>query len=354
MLNFQHPEYLWIVIAAALLGLVAAVIQYLRKKRIYRELGFIFQDFQEILARIPGKTREITLIVLVPAIIMTAGLTAMQPFKQTAYDQPELKGSDIYILMDITYSMQAPVSARSETSRMEQMRKLVVDALSGLETRNIDHRFHLIAFSHFAWSLTKYPTNDYSYLYRQLHNYLNIYRSWSQGRNGSNIGSALIEAADKILRDTSERKKIVILMSDGEPQGDIDGIQNHISDAVGRFSKKRDISFIIVGLGDPESELKIPKYDAYGKALGGYKNENGSPAVSRSDFNFLQKLARDTNGAFIAAGDSGRELLDAVGSEISTASRTGKIVAKNENKPLDHYFSFALILLLIIYVVLLI
>jgi Ca-activated chloride channel family protein len=117
-------------------------------------------------------------------------------------------------------------------------------------------------------------------------------------RGGTDIASA-IRAAQDAMASEPDRRKVLVLLSDGE---DLQG------DALSAAKEAGAHGLVIyaVGIGTPAGEL-IP-------AVGGdgrqdlVRDESGQPVRSRLDEQTLGSIARSTGGAYASLGPSGRGL----------------------------------------------
>jgi Ca-activated chloride channel family protein len=216
-LRFDDPDYLYLLLAVPfVVYLWNAALR--RRKRARKELFEPQVDRAKLrrtshLSR-PGLKRlkytGLTLILIVLIIAVT------RPRMATERVEEELVGIDMVILLDLSYSMRAEdiVPSRLEKAK-EVIRNFIV-------RKNKEDRIALVAFAETSLIL--------SYLTRDPENLL-FYLDFVQPQYGTNIGRAVLAgltvydrederaAKEGVKTDVSNRRRFMILLSDGEDHG---------------------------------------------------------------------------------------------------------------------------------------
>lgn len=185
------------------------------------------------------------------------------------------KGVDIAFVLDISRSMLAK---DVPPNRLEYAKMLALTLVTTLP----DAHFSVVLFK--GTAMKAIPVTEDR---QTLENYLrNVNPSFLQSK-GTNLASGLQEAL-KCFPQTSSRHRIVILLSDGESQEPIPG------SILGRY-KKEGIPIISVGIGTVEGTVIADPTPIRGK--------DGRVVVSTLQRPLLQKVAQETGGLYLEAGN---------------------------------------------------
>jgi Ca-activated chloride channel family protein len=187
-------------------------------------------------------------------------------------------GLDIAIIMDISFSM---LGDDVEPMRLDVAKNILQEVLFGLEGLN----FGVVLFKGAA--LTAIPLTTDTGLIDQF--IQNVQSSWIS-EAGTNVADAIQQSLALFSAD-SDRKKVAILISDGEIlTGDVR--------ASLRQAFHEDVTIFTVGVGTPEGahlrtetgELRYTKH--------------GSPLISTLEEGPLQTIAQITGGIYFNASQS--------------------------------------------------
>jgi len=150
---------------------------------------------------------------------------------------------------------------------------------------------------------------------------------------GSNIESALL-AASEVFPEGVNRRKLVILVTDGE------ALQGTASKPA-RILRDSNIKVYTLGTGTEEGGV-IPLPD--GKALA---DERGKTVISRLNEKALISLAEATGGLYFEAGDPDglNRLIQMINNNTSLAERTGIRYHKAGNYQLYLFLSILFLVL---------
>lgn len=184
----------------------------------------------------------------------------------------EAKGKDIYLLVDLSKSMDA---TDVSPTRLEKVKFEINQLISS----NKNNRIGLIVFSNEAYS-----QSPLTYDQAAFNLYVQSMQTDLLPSSGTNICSALDLAFSKISKDlsASNKTKIMIIFTDGENPADCDA---SLFNNIRRFGFR----LFIVGVGTAMgSTIKVND-----NVL---KNEDGEIVVSKMNEGALQNLARKTQG----------------------------------------------------------
>ena len=249
----------------------------------------------------------------------------------------------------------------------------VIDVLEKQKQKGQKNRVGIIAFGWDAWSLTRYPTDDYNFLRRIAMAKLDTTFVYEHGRKGSNLGAAIIEGVKMFLQveeisrrivetqkrlgtdvfggeqSVINRKKILIAVTDGEPWGDINKINEIISKAYEIYSTVLEVDMFILGVGDPNEYVPIYEKNFFGDIIGVEKNKKGREVVTKPDFGFLQGVAERADGVFISASEStSGELEDKILEIINDTKKTGKKIENTVVYDITLYIQILYCLLIVL------
>lgn len=236
----------------------------------------------------------------------------------------QAKGKDIYLLVDLSKSMDATDISPTRIEKVKfELNKFIRNEVS--------NRIGIIIFSNDAYThapLT-YDNNALALFVQTLNTGL-------LPTSGSNPCTALNLAYQKLIQesDMSNRSKSIILLSDGENQSDCDGL---LTNNIRRFG----ISTYIVGVGT-KSGISILEN---GVSL---KDDQGKIVITKLDETFLKSLANQTRGNYYKINNEKNEINQLV-TDINNSESTlidTRTVTIVSNK--YFYFLGAALLLLIL------
>ncbi|MGL5724012.1 vWA domain-containing protein [Cetobacterium sp.] len=226
---------------------------------------------QDILKNIGWK--KDTFYTSLKAIFLSVGaffifLALLSPQKLKEEQKVEVKGSDLYILMDISKSMLAQ---DSYPNRLELSKNELKEILLNLK----GDRVGIIPFSDSAY-IQMPLTDDYF----MAINYIDAIDSKLISGGGTQLLEAL-KLANSSFQKTEAKDKNVIIFSDGgdkEPE-------------VLDFVKKNNLKTFILGVGTEEGSV-IPIDNGF------IKDNSGNIVVSKLNNTFLKELASESGGEY--------------------------------------------------------
>lgn len=296
MFRFAHSEYLYLLFLIP--GLII-FFWYLISNR--RKLLERFSH-KEIASKLAPERSTAKLILKYSAIVLTLVILIFalaNPQIGTKYEEVKQTGIDVFILLDVSLSMNA------EDIRPNRLQK-AKHSIATLIQRLRGDRIGLIVFSGNAY--VQFPlTTDYA----AANLLLNAVSTNSVPQPGTAIGEAITTAV-RSFKDDAQTQKVIVIITDGEDhEGDLEGA---IQEAV-----EKNISIYTIGLGSP-SGVPIPVNSGIGQnpyKIDGY----GNIVLTRLDEQTLQLIAGEGNGKYYRGSNTENEL-DQIYSELSKLEKT--------------------------------
>ncbi len=324
MFRFAHPEYLYGLYSIPVLILA---FWYLARRRNRMLDLFAGRKLQSILLPAYSRGKGILKSAIWVLALVFLLAAASDPQIGTRLETVKASGIDIYILLDVSLSMQAQ---DIQPSRLEKAK---------LEISNLIQRLHgdrlgLIVFA--GEPFVQFPlTTDYS----AANLFLDAAGVNTVPEQGTAIAAA-INLAVKSFDYNSKSEKVIVIFTDGEDhEGDINqAIDN---------AKKNNIAVYTIGLGSPDG-VPIPVYNDQGQQTGFKKDSKGNIVLTKLDESTLQEIASETGGRYFR-GANGRDELDIIYTDLSKIKKTEfgeKRVTDYEDR--FYYFLAPGILLLLI------
>ncbi len=273
VLQFASPQWLWFTALA--LALTAALFWISAKAR-RRQLEQFADPARraELLASHSGVMRVLKNTMLFLALLLV-GLALARPQWGETEERVDRKGDDVVFLIDASKSMLA---ADVTPSRLERAKMAVLDFVH----RHAGGRVGLVAFAGDAF-LQCPLTLDYDAFEEAVRDL----DTDSVLVPGTDIASALFSGSRAF--DKTERRKVLVLVTDGE---DLERIGINAAKKLGEDG----VVVFTVGLGTPNgSQIMVP---GKGDAPEPLRDEKGQPVTSRLDEATLRSIAEATGGTY--------------------------------------------------------
>jgi Ca-activated chloride channel homolog len=324
MFRFANPEYLNALYAIPVLILLYWLFRRNRTKLLEnfseRKLhNVLFPSFSGIKNTIKFSIIIISLCFLIIAAANPQVGTKMEEVKQT--------GIDVFILLDVSLSMQAEDIKPNRLERAKYQISNLINKLRG-------DRLGLVIFAGEAY--VQIPlTTDYS----AANLFLSAVDFNSVPQPGTAIASA-INLALKSFDKSVSTQKAIILITDGEDhQGDIN---KAVSDAV-----SMGVKIYTIGLGSPDG-APIPLFNAKGDQIGFKKDKDGNTVLTKLDEETLKQIA-STGGGEYYRGSNYEDYLDKIYKDLSKLNKTEFGVKKvTDYEDRFYYFLAPAVLLLFV------
>lgn len=277
MFNFEHIEYLWLLLVIPVLIILYAIHLVRRRKHI-RKIG----DPDIVISLIPDYSQfrnnlKFFMLMLTVALIIVA---LAGPRFGSKLTQVKSEGIDIIIALDVSNSMLAE---DIKPNRLERARQELSRLLDRLE----NDRVGLIVFAGDAY--TQIPiTNDY--LSAKL--FLAGINTQMVSRQGTAIGEA-IELAIRSFNPQSKAGKAIVIISDGENH------EGNVNEAC-KKAAERGIKIYTIGMGLPQG-TRIPA-DGNTMYVRDYRRDReGNFVITRLNEQMLKDIAGLADGKYYRA-----------------------------------------------------
>ena len=310
---FVHPYLFWGLVIPFV---IFAVLVSTNKDRLSR----VFDE--KVLARlsvgsnaVPMVLRNITLFMAVFLMIVAMARPAIEKGDKVV----EVKGLSLLAALDISGSMR---SKDDYPNRLEFAKKKMLTLFEKMPSDEIA----VVAFAHVSFVLAPFSSDKATLgqiVERVNDKYINM---------GSTDFSALGSLAAKML--DKKKPKIMIVFSDGGDKEALKGFADEM--------KESGIELYVVLIGTKEG---APVLDEKGKPL---TQEDGTIAISQRN-DALGKIALDTGGAYVVAGNGKEDIAKLVSIIHSEHKSTQKGAVKIKDRiELFYYPIFGALLLLLI------
>jgi len=324
MFRFANPEYLDALYIIPVLILLYWLYRKNRSKLLQnfseRKLhNVLFPSFSGIKNTIKFSIIIISLCFLIIAAANPQVGTKMEEVKQT--------GIDVFILLDVSLSMQAEDIKPNRLERAKFQIANLIDKLKG-------DRIGLVIFAGEAY--VQIPlTTDYS----AANLFLSAVDLNSVPQPGTAIASAINLALKSFDKSVSTQKAIVLITDGEDHEGDIN---KAVSDAV-----SMGVKLYAIGLGSPDG-APIPLFDSRGNQVGFKKDKSGNIVLTKLDEETLKQIASAGGGEYYR-GSNYEDYLDKIYKELSQLDKTEFGVKKvTDYEDRFYYFLAPAILLLFV------
>ena len=267
------------------------------------------------------KLRNKRRISIIKILLLTLGsvlvvISLLSPQKEIEDEEIEVKGMNIYVLIDTSRSM---LTEDVYPNRLEAGKRVLTNLIQSLK----GDRVGFIPFSNSAY-IQMPLTDDYNI----TQNYINAIDTTLISGGGTELYQAL-ELAEKSFKEIGSENKTVIVISDG---GDFD--KKSLD-----FVKENKIDVYSIGVGTKEGNV-IPEY-LNGVKRGFIKDESGSAVISKLNSDFLQKISNENNGKYYEVNN----LVDTSKNFVNDTINLERKNQRNEKtKNYEKYFQYPLAL----------
>lgn len=200
-------------------------------------------------------------------------IALLSPQKEISDETIEVKGMNIYALIDTSRSMLTEDVYPNRLEAGKRVLKNIIHSLKG-------DRIGFIPFSDSAY-IQMPLTDDYSI----TDNYIDAIDTSLISGGGTQLYQGLL-LAEKSFKEIESKNKTVIIISDG---GDFD--KKSLD-----FIKENKIDVYSIGIGTDSGNI-IPEY-INGVKRGFIKDDTGSAVISKLNSDFLKKISLENNGKY--------------------------------------------------------
>jgi Ca-activated chloride channel homolog len=284
MMEWQSPQFLYFILPLCVGWLLLAL--YSRHKRWMAREAFAARAMWERLFPDESTARFWFKLILRELAIVASLVALAGPRFGTEVEEVVPRGSDLYVLIDVSRSMLAEDVPPSRLARAK------TDVLALLNRMN-GERVGLIAFA--GQAVVKCPlTVDYDSFRRALQEL----DPNSAPRGGTAIGDAIRKALE-VFHAKVDRDQSILLITDGDDQ------KSYPLEAA-EIAAERKVAIFAVGLGDSGQGARIPDKGN----VGSYVEYEGKQIWSKLDGTLLSELALKTKGVYIPAGTKSYDLAE--------------------------------------------
>lgn len=269
-IQFQHPQYLWALVAVPLLLLLFISYQWW-KRRAVKRMG----DARLVKALYPSHARgKATLKFALFLLAFSLGCIAIaNPRQPDEMQEDARQGIDVMVALDVSNSMLATDVAPSRLQRAQALISKLIDALP-------NDRVGLVVFAGNAY-IQMPLTTDHS----AAKLFVSSANPGAITAQGTSIADAL-KKSSLAFGEESERFKAVILVTDGETHD-----ENAVQEAQEQAAK--GVMINTIGLGSAEGSVILEESGAE------KRDAAGNVVVSKLNEPLLQQIAAATNGTYI-------------------------------------------------------
>ena len=282
LMEWQTPQFLYLILPLCLSWLALAL--YSEKRRQRARETFIATAMQGRILPATSCFRFWCKLLLFEVALATGLIALAGPRFGTQVEQVVPRGSDLYVLIDVSRSMLADDVLPSRLERAKADVSSLVNRLNG-------ERIGLIAFA--GKAVVKCPlTIDYDSFRRAL---MELDPN-SAPRGGTAIGDAIRKAIE-VFHAGTQRDQAVLLITDGDDQ------ESFPLEAA-TVAAERKVTVFTVGLGDSSSGARVPGQSGNSS----FVEHEGQQVWSKLNGSLLSEIALKTNGVYIPAGTRSYDL----------------------------------------------
>ena len=283
-MRFLHPEF-----ATWLLALPLAIAWWTFRR--YARASFVrdaaLGERTRAASRLSSTRTDLVALALAMLTFVALVFAAMRPQLLHEWRLPEFERRDLLLVLDRSVSMRARDIAPTRFARA------VAEIKQFLEEKppEID-RVALVGFSNAAIAISHFTRNVDSLFF-----YLDWLAEDTRPNFGTDIGSALLTASDVIKRDGLPTNKVVLVISDGEDEGEV------LESAINEL-RTAGVTIYSIGVGGSRPvDVPVPADDGNGDA-GWTLNVTFNEST-------LRTIAAAGSGRYYRS-QTGHELLDAM------------------------------------------
>jgi Ca-activated chloride channel family protein len=281
-MEWQHPEWLYLILPLAAAWLALAL--YSRNRRRRAAGAFVARAMWSRILPADSRARFWVKLLLRETALVTGLVALAGPRFGTQYEEVIPRGSDLYVLIDVSRSMLAEDVPPSRLGRAKADVAALVNRLEG-------ERVGLIAFA--GQAVVKCPlTVDYDAFRRSL----DELDPASAPRGGTAIGDAIRKALE-VFQARADRDQAILLITDGDDQ------QSYPLEAAS-VAAEHHVTIFTVGLGDADHGARIPR----GAESKSYVEYQGHQVWSKLDGSLLKEIALKTSGVYVPVGTRAYDL----------------------------------------------
>ncbi len=312
IIQFGHPEYLPYMLVSVAAAVAVSIIWYRRRTVIVHFFGNNH-------GRIYGRKRILFFLTVFCLIAVGTALVFSEPYYAAKKERDVFEPLLIVIAQDISKSMLAPISSTQKIegkdleqalpctqTRLQVAEKEVISFVEILEQQQTD-KVALVVFARYAYPAIPVPTGDYLLFKRRFKKETLLENALTMAE-GSNHWAG-VDRALQVFDTKLPYRKLVIIVTDGDPEAPLDIIAQSKKEALDKLKQTKDVRIYTVGIGEPGSALPVPLIwqknncpDPEGDYMKqAVESEKETILFTRTDPEQLQAFANDLSGTYIHA-----------------------------------------------------
>lgn len=289
--QFVHPNIFYIAVVVIFIISIIIIFRIKKRKKILVKSPFV--NKLKIIQKKVGiiKSKKIffwTQWIFFSLAVIFLIIALARPQKISEEHKITKNGVDILIALDVSESMLAE---DLKPNRIESAKKYIENFVSGLKTDRVG--LEVFAGKTFTQSPMSFDYNVVKYYLSEIST--DSINQQIFGLNGTAIGDAIISAVNR-FKNSPERTKIIILLTDGEANVGVDPV------FAAEHARTNNIKVYTIGLGKKEGAL-MPIGAKNGKTIYA-RNRDGSLYKTKFDEKTLKDIANVSGGRYFWAGNN--------------------------------------------------
>lgn len=246
-MRFGHPEFATWLVA---LPLAVAWWTFRRAARSGFRRDAALGDRARQASRLSTSRSDVAVLLFALTALGALVLAAMRPQAVVAWQVPAYEPRDLVLVLDRSVSMRATDITPTRFARaVSEIRQFLEEKPAEID------RVALVTFSNAAIAVSHFTRNVDSLFF-----YLDWMAEDTRPNFGTDIGTALLTASEVIDRDPEQSLKTVLVISDGEDEGEV-------LDAAVTELRKKGVTLYSIGVGGSRPvDVPVPADDGIGDA----------------------------------------------------------------------------------------
>ncbi len=309
MFRFEHGEYLWaLLLIPVMVGFFFFTWRF-RKKAIQR-----FGNPNLVSQLMPkfSNTKYLLKLILLVLSFTFLVIAMANPQWGTKKEKVKRKNIDVFLALDVSYSMLAEDVA---PSRLDRAKKFLEDLIFKLR----GERLGFISFAGNAY-LESPLMSDYEFITLKVRS-VNPYQIPTQGT----AISEAVDLAEQMFKKDNKSHKALIIITDGETHDDA-------TLASVQAASKNGLIIFTIGVGTSSGSF-IPVM--VNNRSDFKRDQTGNPVRTMLDENVLQSIAKAADGAYFNLSAGSDQVLSALKNKIDQIQKQ-----ESEQRVFQEYDSY--------------
>lgn len=273
-LEFVHPGVLYLLL---LVPLAVGFLLWRERQRRARLHRIGDAALVALLSRRVSHTRRLMKTVFWVLALTALIVAVARPAWGVRVDRIETQGVSVFVLLDVSRSMNAE---DVPPSRLTRAKIGLLDVAEGLEGNELG----MVAFAGSAFVVFPLTTDV-----NAVQIFVNSITTDSMSRQGTAIGAA-IRLALAAFDEAQARERVILLVTDGENQtDDLEGALQAAANA--------EVPIHVLAYGT-EAGGSIPIRNSEGLVVGNLRDRDGEIVITRLNESLLRQVANRTGGTY--------------------------------------------------------